>query len=166
MTQLWLVPADESSFQQTLAEPCDLTSAPNKPDSFPEQARLWGVRTDPDHPEAPWDRNKRELQRMEPGNPLLIYRNRKSQYVAFGRIGGPIWHTEWVRDEFWNGGPALDIFYIDQWTPIKLKPKTVHWLLGYKENFVPQGLWRVSEDRPTDRLLQHIEERLAGSNKL
>lgn len=63
MSQFWLIPADEQSFQETLVEPCDLTQAPNKPDTFPNHARVWGVRTDPDHPEAPWDRNERNLQK-------------------------------------------------------------------------------------------------------
>ena len=157
MTSLWLIPADEKSFQQTLAEPRDLTSAPDRPDSFPECARVWGVRTDPEHPDAPWDRNERNLDRITPGDPLLIYRNQESRYVATGYIGGPIWHTEWVRDELWSGGPALDIFHIDQWTPIDLEPETVNNLLEYCEDFVPQGLWRVADDRPTERLLQHIE---------
>jgi len=90
MTQLWLIPADETSYQQTLAEPRDLTRAPDKPSAFPDDARVWGVRTDPDHPGAPWKRNKRNLERLSPGDPLLIYRNSKSQYVAAGRVGGPI----------------------------------------------------------------------------
>lgn len=98
-----------------------------------------------------------EPTKMELGDPLLIYRNSESRYVAFGRIGGPIWHTEWIRDTFWNGGPALGIFHIDQWTPVDFAPETVNRLLGYKENFVPQGLWRIADDRPTSRLLRQIE---------
>jgi len=45
---LWLVPVDEPSFQRTLAEPIDLSDWNNRPDSFPERARVWGVRTDPE----------------------------------------------------------------------------------------------------------------------
>jgi len=157
MTQLWLVPADEQSYQQTLAQSIDLTSAPEKPESFPDSARVWGVRTDPDHEDAPWPRNVRSLKRMEVGDPLLIYRNSSGKYVASGRVGGPIWHTEWVRNTFWNGGPALDIFYIDDWTPIQVVPETVNRALGYAENFAPQGLWRVADDRPADEILRRID---------
>lgn len=153
MSQFWLVPADEPSYQQTLAQPCDLTPAPDKPQAFPDNARIWGVRTDPEHEQAPWDRNRRNLEHITPGDPLLVYRNSKNKYVAAGRVGGPIWHTKWVRDELWNGGPALDIFYIDEWTPVSRDPETVNQILGYKENFVPQGLWRIADDRPTDQLL-------------
>lgn len=156
MSQIWLIPANEPSYQQTLAQPCDLTSAPDKPRGFPDSARVWGVRTDPEHEQAPWERNKRNLERMSPDDPLLIYRNSESRYVAAGRVGGPIWHTEWVRDEFWNGGPALDIFHIKDWTPISLNPETINRILGYKENFVPQGLWHIAADRPTDRLCNRI----------
>jgi hypothetical protein len=156
MPQLWLVPADEPSYQQTLAQPRDLSPAPDKPDGFPDEARVWGVRTDPDHEQAPWDRNRRNLERMAPGDPLLIYRNSESHYVAAGRVGGPLWHTTWVRDEFWNGGPALDVFHIDDWQPINFEPASVNQTLGYEESFVPQGLWRVADDRPTGRLIKRI----------
>lgn len=86
MPQLWLVPADESSYQRTLAEPVDLTDAPNKPPDFPDEARVWGVRTDPE--QGDWERNRRNLERMSPGDPLLIYRNSRSRYIAAGRVGG------------------------------------------------------------------------------
>jgi len=63
MTQLWLVPAtDEPSFQETLARPRDLTEAPDKPDKFPDEARVWGVLTDPK--QGTWERNRRNLERM------------------------------------------------------------------------------------------------------
>lgn len=154
MTQFWLIPADEPSYQKTLAQPRDLTAAPRKPAAFPDQARVWGVRTDPE--QGSWERNTRNLEQMSPGDPLLIYRNNESHYVAAGRIGGPLWHTKWVRDELWNGGPALDIFHVDEWTPVNLDPETVNRILDYKENFVPQGLWRVADDRPTGKLVRRI----------
>lgn len=73
MAQVWLVPVDEPSYQKTLAEPIDLTDAPGKPSSFPDEARVWGVRTDPE--QGSWERNKRNLEQMERGDPLLFYRN-------------------------------------------------------------------------------------------
>jgi len=163
MANLWLIPTDEHSYQQTLADPVDLTPAPDKPSSFPDNARVWGVRTDPEHPDAPWDRNEQNLERMSPGDPLVIYRNSESRYVATGYIGGPIWHTGWVRDSFWGGGPALDIFYTDQWQPIDMEPEALNKQLGYEENFVPQGLWRVADSRPIERAIQHIENETDGS---
>lgn len=154
MTQLWLVPVDEPSFQRTMAEPIDLTGAPDKPDGFPDEARVWGVRADPE--QGSWERNRRNLGRMEPGDSLLIYRNRLSKYTATGRIG-PFWHTTYIRDEFWNGGPAIDIYSVDDYEEVDLSRETVNGALGYKDNFWPQGLWRVAEDRPIDRLLRQID---------
>jgi hypothetical protein len=91
---------------------------------------------------------------MEPRDPLLIYRNAKSQYTAAGRVG-PMAHTEYIRDNYWNGGPALDVFVIEQYDEtIDLDPATVNRLLEYEESFWPQGLWGVSDDRPTDRVVQ------------
>lgn len=35
--------------------------------------------------------------------------------------------------------------------------QTVNRLLGYEESFWPQGLWRVSDDRPTDRVVRKFD---------
>lgn len=153
MTQLWLMPVDERSFQQTLAEPIDLSDRDDKPADFPDQARVWGVRTDPD--QGSWERNKRNLERMEPGDPLLVYRNSTSQYYATGRVG-PFWHTTYIRDEFWNGGPAIDIFAVEEYDEVDVSPETVNDILDYKEAFWPQGLWRVADDRPTNRVVRRL----------
>jgi len=148
---LWLVPVDEPSFQRTLAEPIDLSDWDDRPDSFPEHARVWGVRTDPE--QGSWERNRRNLERMERDDPLLIYRNSESRYTATGRIG-PMAHTEHVRDEYWDCGPALDIYAVEGYDDsIDVEPETVNRLLGYKESFWPQGLWRVSDDRPAERVV-------------
>lgn len=155
MMQLWLVPADERSFQQTLADPVDLTDAPDKPPEFPDEARVWGVRTDPE--QGSWERNRRNLARMEQGDPLLVYRNSESRYVATARIG-PFWHTTSVRDEYWNGGPALDIYAVEDYAELGLERETVNRVLGYEETFWPQGLWRVAEDLSIDRILHRLDE--------
>jgi hypothetical protein len=91
---------------------------------------------------------------MERDDPLLIYRNSMSRYTVTGRVG-PMAHTEHVRDEYWDGGPALDIYVVEGYDDsIDVEPETVNRLLGYEESFWPQGLWRVSDDRPTDRVVQ------------
>lgn len=66
---LWLVPVDERSFQRTLAQPVDLSGWEDRPDDFPETARVWGVRTD--RKQGDWKRNRRNLEKMEAGDPLL-----------------------------------------------------------------------------------------------
>ncbi|WP_434530173.1 hypothetical protein ACODNH_01410 (plasmid) [Haloarcula sp. NS06] len=152
---LWLVPVDEPSFQRTLAEPIDLSDWDNRPDSFPERARVWGIRTDQE--QGSWERNRRNLECMERGDPLLIYRNVMSQYTATGRVGSMA-HTEHVRDEYWDGGPALDIYVVEGYDDsIDVEPETVNRLLGYEESFWPQGLWRVSDGRPTERVIRKFD---------
>ena len=151
MSQLWLVPADERSYQRTLAEPVDLSDVADKPDEFPDRARVWGVRTDPE--QGTWKRNRRNLDRMDRGDPLLIYRNGTGRYVATGQIG-PFWETDYIRDEFWDGGPARHVYPIDGYEEVDIRRETINDLLGYEEQFWPQGLWRVADDRPTDRVLR------------
>lgn len=152
---LWLVPVDERSFQRTLAEPIDLSGWEGRPEDFPEIARVWGVRTDP--AQGSWERNRRNLEKIERGDQLLIYRNSVSRYTATGRIG-PMAHTEYIRDEYWDGGPALDVFAVEGYDDsIDVEPAAVNELLGYEESFWPQGLWRVSDDRPTDRVVRRFD---------
>ena len=37
-----------------------------------------------------------------------------------------------------------------------IEPGSVNELLGYVGSFWPQGLWRVGDDRPTDRVVRRI----------
>lgn len=152
---LWLVPVDEPSFQRTLDEPIDLSDWDDRPASFPERARVWGVRTDPE--QGSWERNRRNLERMKHDDPLLIYRNSESRYTATGRIG-PMAHTEHVRDEYWGGGPALDIYAVEGYDDsIDVESETINRLLGYEESFWPQGFWRVSDDHPTEQVVRKFD---------
>lgn len=154
MHPVWLVPFDESSFQRTMAEPIDLTDAPNKPEEFLDEARVWGVRTDPD--QGTWSRNRRNLELMETGDPLVIYRNSVSKYTATGHVG-PFWHMTYIRDMYWDGGPAIDVYSVEDYEEVDLSPETVNGILGYKENFWHQGLWRVADNRPVGRLLRKLD---------
>lgn len=152
---LWLVPVDECSFQWTLTEPVDLSDWENGPDSFPESARVWDVRTDPE--QGSWERNRRNLDRMERGDPLLIYRNAESRYTATGRVG-PMTRTEYIRNEYWDGGPALDVYVVEEYDDsIDAEPEVVNRLLGYEASFWPQGIWRVADDRPIDPVVRRFD---------
>jgi hypothetical protein len=152
---LWLVPVDEPSFRETLAEPADLSDWADRPDSFPECARVWGIRTDPE--QGSWERNRRNLDRIDRGDPLLIYRNSESRYTATGRVG-PMAHTEYIREEYWNGGPALDVYVVKDYDEsVDVEPETVNELLGYEKSFWPQGFRRVSDDRPTAKVVREFD---------
>jgi hypothetical protein len=93
---------------------------------------------------------------MGRGDPLLFYRNSESRYTATGRVG-PMTRTEWVREEFWNGGPALNVYVVEDYEPITVEREAVNRLLGYKESFWPQGFWRVSDDRPVDSVVERFD---------
>jgi len=93
---------------------------------------------------------------MKPGDSLLIYRNSTSQYHAKGQVG-PFWHTTYIRDEFWSGGPALDILAVEEYAEIDVQPEDVNAILDYEEHFWLQGLWRVSDGRPTDRVVRRFD---------
>lgn len=148
------MPVAEESYQQTLAKPADLTDWEERPDSFPEMARVWGVRTDRE--QGPWERNRRNLERKERGDQLLIYGNSESRHTASGRVG-PMTHTEYIRDEFGDGGPALDVFVVEDYDDsLDAAPERINEMLGYEESFWPQGLWRVSNDRPTARVVREF----------
>lgn len=152
---LWPVPVDDRSFQRTLAEPLDLSDWDERPDGFPEQARVGGVRTDRE--QGTWERNRRNLDAMEHGDPLLFYRNSASRHTATGRVG-PMTRTEYIRNVYWNGGPALDVYAVEYYDDsIDDEPEVVNRLLGYEESFRPRGFWRVGDDRPTDREVRRFD---------
>lgn len=154
MTSTWLVPVDEQSFQKTLTQPIDLSDWDDRPSDFPARTRVWGVRTDPKQGE--WSMNKSHLEDMKTGDPLLFYRNSKSRYDAAGTIG-QFAHTTYVRDSYWNGGPAIDIYTIENYDDfINMTTKEVNQLLRYKEGYYPQGLSPVASDWPTDQLLEQL----------
>lgn len=94
---------------------------------------------------------------MQSGDPLLFYRNSQSEYHAKGRVGEFWRDTEYVRDEHWNGGPAIDVFSVEEYEEIDVTRANVNQTLDYKSNFWPQGLWRVADDRPTNRLAHKLD---------
>jgi hypothetical protein len=82
--------------------------------------------------------------------------NLMSRYTAIDRVG-PMDHTEYIRDTYWDGGPALDVFVVEDYDDsIDIDPEAVNDLLGYEESFRPQGLWRVSDDRPTAEVVRRL----------
>ena len=73
---------------------------------------------------------------------------------ASNREGCPRRHP--LRDEFWNGGPALNVYVVADYEPVNIERETINDLLDYNESFWPQGFWRVSDDRPTERVVQEL----------
>lgn len=158
MTTLFLAPVDEDSYRATLEEEIDLSDWNERPPEFPVKARVWGVRTDMD--KGRWSRNRNSWEQMSEGDPMLFYRKgnyglfSKPKYFARGRVGA-MCETEYIRDRFWSGGPAVSVFAVEDYSEdISLNRNEVNEILGYKEQFWPQGLRKVDDERPVDRLLQ------------
>jgi hypothetical protein len=58
-------------------------------------------------------------------------------------------HTEYVRGEFWGGGPAQDVYIVkERDDSIDTKPEVVDELFCYQRLFWQQRLWRVVDQRP------------------
>lgn len=153
MSQLWLVPVDEGSYEATLAQRVDLSDAPNKPEDFPDQARVCGINTDLEH--GTWKRNRLNLKFMKTGDHCLIYQTDKHHYTASGRVGS-FWRTSHVRDEYWGGGPALDVFAVEDFLELEIPRVTVNRILDYDLSYWPRGLSKVSGDRAIGRVLTHV----------
>jgi len=101
------------------------------------------------------DPEQAELEPDEPGDPLLFYRNSKGRYDAAGRVGA-MFETEYVRDRYWDGGPAISVFTVEDWNrDVELDRREVNQILEYKKSFWPQGLWRVTDDRPKTKVLRN-----------
>jgi hypothetical protein len=151
MSSVFFAPVDES-YRRLLESPIDLTDWDDRPDDFPEEARVWGVRTDPEQGE--WSRNRSNWQKMELGDRVFFYRD--GEFFATGRVSA-MCETDFVRDRYWPGGPATSIYAVEDYrNSLGLSIDTVNTVLGYKENYCPQGLRRVADHRPTDRLLRRI----------
>ena len=150
MSSLFLVPVDEPSYRATLETKANLTDWDNRPADIPERAHVWGVRTDPE--QGTWSRNRRNWEKMESGDDLLFYRNGQGHYFATGTVGA-MFRTEYVRDNLWNGGPAIDLYTVEEYDEsIRLESHVLNDVLGYDSSYYPRGLRRVADHRPTDRL--------------
>lgn len=59
---------------------------------------------------------------------------------------------------YWDGGPALDVFVVEDYDDsLDVAPQEVNRLLKYKDSFWPQGLCGVSDDRPTERIVEEFD---------
>jgi hypothetical protein len=152
MSRVFLAPVDDESYRATLESEIDLRDWTNRPSDFPKQARVWGVRTDPDM--GDWKRNRSSLDKMSKDDPILFYS--KGEFFARGRVG-VLCETEYIREHYWDGGPAINVFSVDEYDEdLKLKRTELNDILGYSEHFHPQGLWLINQERPVEDLLDRV----------
>lgn len=94
---------------------------------------------------------------MEPGEPLLFYLNGTGEFVSRGQVG-EMHETEYIRDEFWQGGPAVSIYTVEDYdNSVSIRLDDVKSILGYDDGFILRGTHRVSDDRPVDQLLRRVD---------
>jgi hypothetical protein len=94
--------------------------------------RAWGS--------TPGSGNIKTWEKMEVGNPILIYRKGNFEYYAFvtfklhyPELAKHLWSTN-VEGETWEY-----IYFLDQLHDISVPVKIFNELLGYEENFNPYG---------------------------
>ena len=152
MGRVFLAPVDNASYRATLESEIDLSDWEDRPSDFPSRARVWGVRTDPEM--GDWKRNRSSLDKMSEDDPILFYRN--SEYFARGRVG-VMCKTKYIRDNYWDGGPAINVFSVGEYDEsINIERTELNSILDYSEHFHPQGLWIVKQERPVDELLERV----------
>lgn len=151
---MWIVPV-EPPFIETLETRLDLTEWEGRTVDFPFFARVLGVRTE--SVDADRTRNRQYWGSMESGDPLLVYRSDTEQYVGFGRVGAKA-ETTYFDKAYWDDVGALNVFTVDDYdSSLALSPEQVNTVLGYEETFRPNGLSKVSADRPISDLLFFLD---------
>lgn len=109
-------------------------------DDDQEGVRIWGTTV-----ESKW-------QRVEPNDIVLIYRDGK--FVSQARVV----HTEenlelaehlWKRDDHsWDEeNPWRFLVFLDQFVEVDVSIEAFNSLIGYKEDYIPQGFTRVADSR-------------------
>lgn len=151
---LWLVPIDET-LRQTLEAPVDLTRWVGRTIDFPLFARVLGIRTGSGN--GVRKRTQRYWEKMETGDPILVYQTNRDRYIAFGRVGQKA-QTRHFLETYWDDEAAVSVFTVDDYDDsLDLAPEAVNDVLGYAEDFRPHGLSKVSSDRPTSELLFFLD---------
>jgi hypothetical protein len=102
--------------------------------------RAWGA--------IPGTGNKRTWEKMEVGDPLLIYRKGNFEYYAFVtfRLHNPelakhLWHIN-TEGETWEY-----MYFLDKLSEISVPRKIFNELLGYEENFQPYGFSTTDNEK-------------------
>jgi len=145
MANVFLVPCDPGNYDRTVSSPVALCEYPDRPDPLQNmtEARFWGARDG--------EGNQSYFAKMRPGNFVLFYQN--SQYIGVGFIGTTFEdESGWVRTTFWKNAPSKLIYTINDFSSISVPRSKVNQIFDYKNDYYPQGLTRVADDRFTRRL--------------
>ncbi len=82
------------------------------------------------------------------GDPVLIYRSMNFEYFVFVTfklhsrpLAEHLWGTN-IHQETWEY-----VYFLDKLTDVSIPLRTFNKLLGYSDNFIPQGFAGISQER-------------------
>lgn len=139
-SNVFLAPCDPANFERTVLTEVDLGDYPDHPSALSgmETVRFWGVREG--------SRNETYFEKMESGDIVLFYQD--GDYVGTGRVGTTFEdEAGWASTTFWNDAPSWLVYTIEKFEQISVPKSVVNGVLGYQEDYNPQGLIRVAEHR-------------------
>lgn len=139
-TNVFLAPCDAGNFDQTVLSEVTVTEFPNRPEALSEleTVRFWGARKG--------SRNEEYFERMGSDDLILFYQD--GTYVGTGWVGLTFEDDEqWASKTFWNNAPSELIYTIADFTPVSVPKTAVNRIFDYAEEYYPQGLTRVAEER-------------------
>lgn len=146
MSRLYLVPVGDewtADFERTVDSPHDLSGDhPIDELSDLNEARIWGTTSG--------ERKRKFFEAMEPGDPLLFYN--EGEFFATGRVGRSFENPE-AGKWLWNNGGSRFIYTVKDFHRISIPRIELNMILGYSENYSPQGFQQISE-KAMNRLLQ------------
>lgn len=136
--QLFVVPYDYPNFGRTVESP-ELDPS-EFPDEFPDAVqetdtpRIWGVRDG--------NRNESYYEKMEPGDGLLFYNS--GTYRFAGRVEEKF-ESSWISRRYWGHAPSTMLYTVTDFLAIRLPRHQLNNLVGYTDDWYPQGLQRISD---------------------
>lgn len=105
-----------------------------------EPIRAWGS--------VPGSNNIRTWEKMEIGDPLLIYRKKNFEYYAF--VTFKLHYPDLARHLWSSNGKGETweyVYFLDKLVDISVPVKTFNGLLGYDEAFTPYGFALTDENK-------------------
>jgi len=113
-----------------------------------KKVRAWGS--------TPGEGNIRTWEKMNIGDPVLIYRKGNFEYYAF--VTHKI-HNKELANNLWRendlGQTWEYVYFLDNLVEISVPVSTFNDLMGFQSNYNPQGFARISEERK-DSLIERF----------
>lgn len=139
-SSIFLIPVDLDLFEETVISPI---SDEEIGIDHSSPVRIWGVRNS--------KLNKKFYQKIREGDLLLFYN--QGDYISVGTAGRKFVDKK-VPKKYWNRLDADLLFEINQFSEIQVPSSDINQLLGYKPNYRPQSIRRVSNSSRRELLTE------------